>query len=281
MPGCFIVPDGWSLVALSMAPGMPCPPNFGATSASNVVGGPDATGACSCGACTVTTQPSCSVGTVHGFYDTKRTAAAGTCSTPDTMPVLSNSPAGSCLTDIYDGGYGTFDVEYDGPTTASGGACTSPGVASSKPVTYTSEGRSCVANDPSLVGCKGNACTPMPPPGFQVCIAAAGAQACPQGPLRAQHLVGTSATVTCDDCGCTVSGTCGSDATITLFTDTSCTRGGNTMPANTCTTINGNPTYQAYQYDGGAPDKVACQAAASSSTPSVTLVDEQTICCTQ
>jgi hypothetical protein len=281
MPGCFVVPDGWSVVAFSTAPAMPCPPNFGTASATNVFEGPDASGACSCGACTVTTQPSCSVGAVQGFYDTKRTAAEGTCSSPDVMPVLSNSPAGSCLTDIYDGGYGTFDVEYDGPTAASGGACTSPGVLAAHPVMFASEGSSCVANDMSLVGCTGNVCSPMAPPGFQVCIAVAGAQACPPGPLGTQHLVGTGATVTCGDCGCTVSGTCGGDATITLFGDTSCTRGGNTMPANTCTAISGNPTYQAYEYDGGAPDKVSCQVGASNATPDVTLANEQTICCAQ
>jgi hypothetical protein len=277
MGTCVVVPPGWSLVAFATTRAAMCPAGFGMGPGTDVVEGPSAAGGCSCGACAVTTPPSCTVGEINGFYDTKRTAVAGLCSTPDTTPVLMNDPPGACATDIYNGAYGTFDVEYDGPA-ASGGACSAPGVSDSSAITYAAEERVCTASAPAA-SCTGDVCRPMLPAGFAACIAIAGDQPCPQGPLGAAHLVGTSATLQCSDCGCTTTGSC-EDGSITLYTDTGCSKGGTTIDSSTCTAINGNPTYASYKYDGGSPTGVSCMTGAPG-TPGVTLGGEQTICCAQ
>jgi hypothetical protein len=276
---CVVVPGGWTLVAFAPTQAAACPAGFDAAPAVDVVEGPDASGGCSCATCSVTTPPSCASGEVMGFYDSKRTAGEGMCGMPDTMPILSNDPPGACLTDVYQGSYATFDVQYDAPA-PTGGACRAPGVADSTAITYAARSRTCSANDAQATGCTGDVCHPTLPAGYAACIAAPGAQPCPQGPLGVQHVVGTSATFACGDCGCTTTATCA--GTLTLFTDTKCKGGANPLAANTCTAIAATgATYEAYEYDGGAPTGVACQTGAAGAAQDVTLAGEQTLCCAQ
>ena len=272
---CVVVPAGWSLVAFSASQSAPCPSGF--DSSGDVIEGPAAAGACSCAACSVTTPPTCNSGPLPVSYDYDTTAAAGTCYMTASPSPLSNSPAGACLTDIYQGDYSTYDARYDAPP-ASGGACAAPGVSNAGAVTYAARDRICESSSPASAGCTGNVCRPMVSGGYQACVAIAGEAACPPGPLSVAHRIGASATATCPDCGCTVTAAC--SGTITLYTDTSCKKGGTSLATGVCQFV-GDEAYKAYVYVGGSPQKVACQAMPSSSGPVVSLVSETTVCCAQ
>ncbi|HEX4447011.1 MAG TPA: hypothetical protein VH044_09750, partial [Polyangiaceae bacterium] len=274
---CLVVPAGWSVVAFSASQSMPCPPGFDAGPSGDVVEGPSASGACSCGACSVTTAPTCTSGPIPVSYDYDTTAAAGTCYMTANPSPLSNSPPGACLTDIYQGDYSTYDARYDAPP-ASGGACAAAGVSNAAGVTYAARDRICTANTPAAAGCTGDMCRPTLSGAYQECIASPGSQACPSGPLSVAHHVGTSGAVTCSDCGCTVTATCA--GTMTLYTDAACKKGGTSLATGVCKFV-GNAAFKAYTYAGGTAQKVACQAAAPSSGPVVSLVSEATVCCAQ
>jgi hypothetical protein len=276
---CVVVPGGWTLVAFAPNQASSCPAGFASAPSVDVVEGPSAAAACTCGACTVTSTVSCAAGSVAGYNDYKSTAAAGSCASVDMPSPLANDPPGSCGTDIYQGDYSIYDVMYDAPP-PSGGTCSAPGVAHNAAVTYTAHDRTCAPDSPQAANCTGDICRPMLPPTYGACIAAPGAQACPQGPLGVQHFVGTSAAFTCADCGCAITATC--SGTITLFTDTGCTKGANAISSNVCVPITAKAaTYKAYEYVGGTAQNVACQAAGPGSAQDVTLTGEETLCCAQ
>jgi len=262
-------------VAFSASQAAPCPAGF--DTSGDVVEGPSAAGACSCGACSVTSPPTCTAGPVPVSYDYDTTAAAGTCYMTASPSPLSNSPPGACLTDIYQGDYSTYDARYDAPP-ASGGACAAPGVSNAGGVTYAGRDRVCESSSPASAGCTGNVCRPMVSGGYQACVAIAGDAACPSGPLSVAHHVGASAQATCPDCDCTVTAAC--SGTITLYTDTACKKGGTSLATGVCQFV-GDEAFKAYVYTGASPQKVACQATPPSSGPVVSLVSEATVCCAQ
>jgi hypothetical protein len=274
-PSCLAVPAGWSLVAFSASQAAPCPAGF--DTRGDVVEGPSAAGACGCGACSVTTPPTCTSGPLPVSYDYDTTPTAGTCYMTASPSPLSNSPPGACLTDIYQGDYSSYDARYDAPP-ASGGACAAPGVSNSGGVMYAGRDRVCESSSPASAGCMGNVCRPMVSGGYQACVAIAGEAACPPGPLAVAHYVGASAAATCPDCGCAVTATC--SGTITLYTDAACKKAGTSLATGVCKFV-GNQAYKAYVYAGGSPQKVACQATPSSAGPVVSLVSETTVCCAQ
>jgi hypothetical protein len=275
---CVVVPAGWTLVAFASTQSSPCPAGF-ATQPTDLVEGPTAgTGACSCGACTVTSPPSCASGMVPVHYDETLSTGAGTCdlvAEPGTGPLM-NSPPGSCGTDLYQGSYAGFDISYESPA-ATGGACRAPGVASGTGLTYASQVRSCTA-DAQPATCEGNACTPSIAAPFQACLMTAGSVACPPGNLTARHLVGTAASVSCADCSCSTAATCA--GTVTLYTDSTCMTGAYQVPADgSCVPIHKQEaSYDSYIYTGGSPESVTCEASGSAD-PTVALESEATICC--
>jgi hypothetical protein len=276
---CVVVPGGWTLVAFAPNQASACPAGFDSAPSTDVVEGPDASAACSCGSCSVTSMPSCSAGPVDGFYDYRATVAGGTCDMPDTTPTLANNGPGACNTDIYSSGtYSSFDVEYVGPP-PSGGACTAPGTPEGAAVTYAFMDRTCAPDSPQAANCVGDVCRPTLPPSYGACIATAGVQACPQGPLGVQHIVGASASFTCGGCGCTLSSTCA--GTITLYTDTRCSTGAKSIPSGDCVAITADVTYESYKFAGGAPTNVTCKSATTGPGQGVTLTGEETLCCTQ
>jgi hypothetical protein len=276
---CVVVPGGWTLVAFAPNQASACPAGFDSAPSTDVVEGPDASAACSCGTCSVTTMPSCSVGAVDGFYDYRAAVTGGTCDMPDTTPTLANSGPGACNTDVYSGDYSAFDVEYVGPP-ASGGVCSAPTTPEAAALTYASKDRTCAPDSPQAANCVGDVCRPTLPPSYGACIAAAGVQACPQGPLGVQHIVGASASFTCAACGCTISSTCA--GTITLYTDMGCSTGAKSIPSGDCVAITSKVTYESYKFAGGAPTDVTCRnAGATGPGQGVTLADEETLCCTQ
>jgi hypothetical protein len=272
---CSGAPAGWSLVAFASTQASPCPPGFDSAAPTNLVEGPTAAGACSCGACAVTTPPSCAAGELSGYYDYNTTVYAGTCYMPDTTPVLMNDPPGACATDIYQGSYATFDVRYNAPP-LSGGACSAPGTQNSGALTYAARDRVCAPNDPHATNCSGGTCQPGLTGSYAACVAAPGAMPCPPG-YPVAHAVGSSGSFSCADCACTIKGTC--TGTVTLYTDTACNKGGYAISTNVCVSVSSVGSYKAYQYTPDPPAGVTCQAAAPGAAQNVALVDEQTVCC--
>jgi hypothetical protein len=279
-PGCVIVPAGWTLVAFSTGQSAACPVGF--QSPADLVEGPDAAGACSCGTCTVTQQASCASGTVSVYYDTA-SSRPGTCALPGSVTPLGNSPAGACATDVYKGSYNTYDIEYV-PPPATGGACTSAGTQSGS-VTYAAHDRACAPVSAASAGCVGDACTPSLGGGYLACIMQAGQAACPAGPLGVQHTVGSGTSLTCSDCGCSATAQC--TGTVTLYSDTGCTKNALAVPADsTCysiKTLNGGSNYNsavaAYTYTAITPTTQCSPTGTSSAT--TTLTGVSTICCAQ
>jgi hypothetical protein len=267
------VPAGWSLVAFATMQAASCPAGFDDVAPTDVIEGPTAAGACSCGACQITTAPTCASGVVNVTYDNANSAYAGTCNQVANPSPLSNSPAGTCLTDIYQGSYATYDVRYAAPA-PSGGACNAPGVKNTGGITYAGRDRLCTV----AASCSGAACGANLPAPYQACIAADGDVACPAGPWSAAHHVGTSTSFDCASCTCAVSATC--SGTLTLYTDKTCTKSPYAVSTDVCVGISSSATFTAYKYAGAAPKNVACQVTGTPAMPDLALVGEQTICCT-
>jgi hypothetical protein len=278
---CIAVPSGWTLVAFAATQASPCPTGF--VQPTDLVEGPDTASACTCGACSVTTQPSCAGGAIAVSYDTITSATAGTCNLPGIVTPLGNNPAGTCLTDLYKGDYELDDLEYK-PSGPSGGVCSTPGAKGpAANLTYAAQDRSCTAGSPLPSGCNGSICAPTLTAPYSACIEAPGNVACPSGPLSAKHVVGTDTTFDCSACGCSVTGHC--TGTVTLYSDTKCKNAPLAVPADgTCNEVlalTSDPatSYNSYIYQGNAPTGVACDASGSSTAGNVTLTSEATICC--
>jgi hypothetical protein len=95
--------------------------------------------------------------------------------------------------------------------------------------------------------------------------------ACPSG-LPNKHMVGTSATLSCSACPCTLSATC--SGTATFYSDSGCTNAVATVSTATCSATNG-VNYASYKWTGTT--NTMCNLGAS--TASVALAGVATICC--
>jgi hypothetical protein len=277
---CIVVPSGWTLVAFAPTQASPCPSGF--AQPTGVVEGPSATSACECGTCGVTTQPSCAGGPIKVLYDTITSAGAGTCDLPGTVTPLGNSPAGTCLTDLYKGDYTIDDLEYE-PSGPSGGVCSAPG-AKATAITYAAQDRICTAATALPSGCGGAVCVPALSSPYSACLQSPGDVACPAGALSTKHVVGTDTTFDCSACGCAVTGHC--TGTVTLYADAECGGASLPVPANgSCNSVidlSGDEpaaSYNSYVYEGNAATGVACSTSGSSSAENVTLSNEATVCC--
>jgi hypothetical protein len=201
---------------------------------------------------------------------------------PGSVTPLGNTPAGSCATDVYQGNYNTYDIKYV-PPAATGGACTSPGTGSGS-VSYAAHDRACTPVSAASAGCVGDACVPSLSGAYQACIMQAGRHSCPAGPLGVQHVVGSGASFTCSDCGCSVTAQC--TGSVTLYTNSTCTKNALAVPADgNCHNIkalNGGMTYTtavaAYTYTGGTPS-MQCAPTGSSTAQNVSLASASTVCC--
>jgi hypothetical protein len=277
-PACMVVPTGWAFVAFAPDRSSPCPSGF-VDSPSSAVEGLDAGISCGCGACKITTPPSCASGPVGVFFDMKGNGP-GQCGTMANPSPLKNTPPGACGTDLFTGDYSKDDVEYVAPP-PTGGTCTSEGLPR-----FTSEDSVCKPG-PGSANCSGAVCSQMLPSPYQPCIAAPGDVACPVGQMSARHVVGTSSAVVCPPCPCTVTSQC--SGTITLFKDATCTSGGRAIPTGQCVPISdtgmgmgmGGVSYQAYQYAGGPPASLACETTDAGRPGGGTLAAEETVCCSK
>jgi hypothetical protein len=275
---CAAVPSGWTLVAFAGTRSSACPAGFTRQSTDIVQAPPSGTAQCSCGTCTVTSPPTCDSGSIPVHYDNVPGAGAGTCSLvaqPGTGPLV-NNPPGSCGTDLYQGSYSAFDISYESPA-AAGGACTAK-AAPAGPLTTTAE-RVCAADGSQSSTCNGHGCPLSIAAPFKVCIMAMASMSCPTGPLSVRNEVGTSGSLSCADCSCSVTANC--SGTVTLYTDAACTKGPYAVPADgSCNPVNKQKaSYSSYVYSGGSPTNVSCTASAGAGPPSVDLVNQATICC--
>jgi hypothetical protein len=255
------IPAGWSLVILEQARD-PCP---AALTPHDLVGDPQAmAGACSC-TCTITTQPSCTSGTLQGSFGNASGSAA--CSTK----VLALPISGSGCTQLQPGGQAPTSIAIDAlPST--GGACTFSAVGNTTLVATTNV-RTCDVAGPGSEG----VCAGSPPAGFSACIAAAGEMACPSGsPFASRTVLAASETLVCTACtGCTVNGNCSSPL-VTYYSDYLCNNPVATFPADgACTQPNWNGNLAGVEYHAS----VQASCAATGSTATFQAASPQTVCC--
>jgi hypothetical protein len=275
--GTVVVPGGWTLVAVAPSQSQVCPSGFAASPPLDVFENPNVSTACGCGPCSVTIHPSCATGAVEVFFDVRTLGGFG-CGLAGMPPQNANNPAGGCNTDLFHGNISGFDLRL-APPIATGGSCTSPGVASTQNVTYGSAHRTCVPDSAGSAGCTGNVCSPNLPMPYRACIASsATAAVCPAG-FPERHDVGTGVSLDCASCGCKSTATC--TGTMTFYTDSACQEGSLSIPADgSCRPSNSPPgtTYASYRYVGQA-SAVACQTTGSSTAQNVQLTGEEIICC--
>jgi hypothetical protein len=273
--GCIVVPEGWMLVAFATSQMAPCPAGFGQQSI-DVEESPDVSNACTCGSCALQTTPSCSSGPIPFFYDSSPFPSVGCASEAAS---LANDLAGGCNTDVPAVLSSATHVEFDPPAPA-GGSCTVPGEVVPDRVTFASEGRTCLPDDPTSAQCTGDVCTPQVADPYAPCIARTGQWDCPPGPLGAVHLVGTSLSISCGDCPCTLTGTC--SGTVNFYPDPACHGAPWAVQADgTCgpsPATAAAPTFQSYDYTGGMAQDLECQYSGSQ-IESLTLEGAMTICC--
>ena len=253
------IPAGWSLVLFEPSRD-PCP--AGLTSNDLVADPQAAASACTC-PCSITAQPSCTTGTLHGGF------GSGTAACATMVPPLSISGAG--CTQLEPGGPAPTSIMIE-PLPATGGTCTATALGDTTQVT-TSQVRTCgVAGAGAEAVCEGST-----PTGFSVCIAAAGDMACPSGSLFANRTVAAaSETLVCTACSaCTVSGTC-STPLVTYYSDYLCLDAVATFPADgTCTRPSWSGNLAGVEYQA----MVQASCAGSGSTPTFQAASPQTVCC--
>ncbi|HEY8080099.1 MAG TPA: hypothetical protein VIF62_38475 [Labilithrix sp.] len=267
--GCVDIPTGFSLVAYSATGGTTCPTGFTAPNA--FVEGPSAgPGACTCG-CTVTANPSCPTnGSIVGHFDT---AGDGMCGSAGGS--LTNM---GCGTDGFLGPFSTGNEHRYTPPAATGGTCTSSAAKDAGKVSYTAQGHSCEAS--VLPECNGKVCIPSVGSGFAACLAKDGDVPCPSS-FSTKHLVGSGATLSCGaGCSCGVTATC--KGTLYYHVSTDCS---DVMPPfstpvdDACHATDAmGASYGSHKYVPMAAANIACTKGGSTA-PSVSLTDEQTICC--
>lgn len=261
-------PSGWTFVAFEGSSRTSCPTGYG--SPTDVLVDPTGLGpsGCSC-ACSVATNPTCTRGMLGLIGGANSSCPA------NGNPVSANG--GVCTTAMVGLPYPYLGVQ---PPPASGGSCT-PNVTATPPPPGGTSGRTCAASAPPPSGMCGasQVCAPDAPSPFALCIAQAGAIACPST-YPNKHTTGTSITPGgCSTCTCnTPSATCTS-GTFTAYTDSSCGLQLLSLPADGQCHGTNSGTAQSYRYSV-TPTNVACGVAqAPQPTGNGKLQGIVTVCC--
>jgi len=261
------LPDGWTWATYSEDARPACATGY-ATPADVQEGIDAGPASCSC-TCSVN-QPSCTGGNV--------TITAGTNNTCDNATNQTDTSAANCHTLTQFTTSGGSSAAATGPAPSGGTCMTTPSVTT-PPVGFDHAGRTCALAGDAGASCgAGAVCLPNPAP-FASCVSQAGTQSCPSG-FPVQHVVGTSVDDTrgCTACGCSLdAGTCG--GTLTLYTNTGCSMGAQTVAVDgTCHGV-GSHTFKSYEY---APTTNAtCTVTSGSADGGVAFTDATTICCAQ
>jgi hypothetical protein len=273
--GCIVVPPGWTLVVFTPTQSVPCPTGFAQQPPTDLSEGPNAGNACACGACGVTTQPSCPIQPI-GVHFGSVPAATPVCGM--TAPSFPNGKPGLCNNDVQRPATPIIDIAFAAPS-STGAACASPGQPQAGQVTFASQGRACVPDSAASAGCSGTTCTPSVTSPYAACIMSPGQVDCPPGPSTMKHLVGTGVTFSCSDCACSVSAAC--TGSVTLFNDANGTCDPNNLVATIVAdgTCHPAPIFTTYQYSGNPPTGVLCSTTGPSSASGVVLQNPATLCC--
>jgi hypothetical protein len=254
------IPAGWSL-ALYEPSRAPCPPG---AAAHDVVQDPQASdGACSC-ACTITSPPSCT----DGSLEPRAGEQSGSGCPTHVSPVAVSG--GGCAP-LPKGLSVAAEVAFP-PVAMTGGRCVGTAVGHLAETTAT-QARTCdVPPERMETVCAGSA-----PAGFDACIATDGDAPCPPGtPFTRRTVVAASELLVCSACtGCSVGGEC-SGAQVTLFHDRKCKQVATTLRADgTC----GDPGFEgpvgAVEYEA----QPAATCSAEGSQPTFEPVGPRAICC--
>jgi hypothetical protein len=252
------VPTGWTLVAYEPSRSDSCPKGF---TQSDVVE-PSGTGSCSCGSCSITTQPNC-----YPASPTDITSMWNeTGDTCDASGGYFVTNGGDCVTDAI--GNAAY-LSFTGPPPVAG-ACTSTATGSGP--TTTAER---VCTPPT--DCPTDACESSLGMSFKTCLFQSGDQTCPS--TLTKHTVGSSADVTCSACGCSVT-TTGCSGTMAIYDSTTGCTGTPVITMTTdgtCYTMPSGTNGDSYIYTASATD-VSCDVGTSSPT-GVTISGQGTVCC--
>jgi hypothetical protein len=212
-------------------------------------------GACACGTCIPTSDPSCAGGSFTWTW-----GSTSSC-TPGTQDYT--VPSNGCFS-VFGGNttiaaYNAWKVRAP-----QGGACTAPSVAFTAKVTTTAV-RQCVPNS-----------------GVDVCAAiASGQRACVAadpdggtcaGTFSVPLVVGDGATVSCEACGCTRTATA---CNVEYHSDSTCTNKKLERPADGLCDATGTPSIQSIKV---VPLNVTCTPTPGAATASLT--NARTLCCT-
>jgi hypothetical protein len=249
-------PSGWTLVAYEQSQSDACPAGFTQTEIVE----PSGTGSCSCGSCTLTTEPDC-----YPAYPVTITSMWNvTGDTCDGTGGYFPTNGGACETDaIGNAGY----MSVTGPAPVAG-ACTA--TASGSGPTTTAE-RVCTPTE-----CPSDACESSLGSSFKTCLYQSGDQTCPDSLTK--HTVGSSADVTCSTCGCSVA-TTGCSGTMAIYDSTTGCTGSPVITMNadgTCYLMPSGTEGDSYIYTA-SPTGVSCDVGTSS--PTVNITGQGTICC--
>jgi hypothetical protein len=258
---CIVVPDGWTLAALSPNNRPGCSEGYGAPQDIVVT---DSIG-CTC-KCTETSPGSCAV---LNATTTFRDYPAAGCAASVATYALS----------ALDGGCANVSLPTTPAVRVPPAPAQPPACAADAGPTPLKNGQECAVQGASCAD--GGTCAGALPDTQRLCIKRDGDVACPMG-FDKKYFAGSSAssdTRKCGTCTCTPGAQCGS-AALDLYLGADCTKSTVKVPANgSCTDTDGGVTYASYRYTGMAP---VCQPSASALLDGgVTIETRRTLCCEQ
>ena len=255
-----VVPAGWVRVGYAPDRSTPCPSGF--LEADIMTDAAIQADACTCGACQVTTPPSCDAGAVKTY----NTSPSGTCN--EAGLILANSPAGQCAKIFPNGEPASAGTSFEGaPPPPVGGACSRAAALDTSKVQWA-EGRICL---PMETTCDSEVCAGIAP--FSECVLSEGNKQCP-APFSTRYVTGTNDDVKCEACGCTLSSAC--KGTLTVYTDKTCTAGGFDLPVDGfCYAVSSPYSYYTYKYTG----EVKLMKCADEPPVQASVIPAQTLCC--
>jgi hypothetical protein len=243
-----------SNVVILPADGAPCPSG---TTEQTVHTAPEAKdGACTCGACTPTADPSCA-----GANFTWRWGSSASCT---DGPADYNVTANNACVEIFNpnnvtiAAYNRWVVRVP-----SGGACTAAPVTDPTKVATTAI-RHCVPNATA------DLCAAISP-GHRMCVPAVGTSAC-SGTFSVPVVVGDGSTLTCGACGCARTATA---CNVEYHGNTSCTSKLLERPADGTCIATGQPSMRSIKV---YPINPTCTS--TPGTPTASLTNPRSMCCT-
>jgi hypothetical protein len=232
-------------------------PSTGFATRDLLTGAAPGPGACGCAPCT-TTPANCNSGTLGTKNDNN--TGSGICNNAGNSHAV-NGGACTAFSSTY------ADYGQAVPPAPVGGSCAAAGVGDPSKVSSTAV-RACA---PTGTSC---ACDPSLDPSFKTCMRSDGDVACPAS-APDKYVVGTTITVGCAACACSLATTC--TGALTFYSDTGCATLVATNPWDSCNNHNGTGSYKSYKWTAGTSQAVCTTTPPP--TGSASLDTPTTICC--